>query len=414
MTIANTEPQSAFVPATEPRTHTIPFGRPMIGPEERAAVADVLASPTLTHGPKMRQFEQDFAAFTGAPRAVATSSCAAALQLGAMALGIRLGDEVVVAAQTHTATAHAIELCGARCIFADSELETGNVDPDAVEAAITPGTAAIAIVHYLGYPAAMSRILAIAKTHGVAVIEDCALAPGAMIDGTHVGLLGDVGCFSFYPVKHITTGEGGMLITRRPAVADQVERLRAFGIDRNVVDERQIPGMYDVQQLGMNCRLNEIGAAIGVEQLKKLPEFLSIRRRNFARLRNALRDVPDIRVIGADSASPAGNEEALGDDASAHACYCLSILLDEGIRAERDRIIESLGRAGIGASIYYPRPVPLMSYYRNKYDYHPDAFRNAVAISDGSIALPVGPHIGAQDVDAIAAAVRAAVAECRE
>src|SRR3989344_2185481 len=193
------------------RVRQIPFARPMIDAAEMSAVTAVLRSDTLVHGPHTEAFEQAFAAFTGAPAAVAVSSCTAAMYLAYLYLGIGLGDEVVVPAQTHTATAHAVELCGARPVFVDAEKETGNIDIAQVAKAITKKTKAIGIVHYLGMPVDMEKINRLAKKHGLLVVEDCALAVGTYYKGTHAGLLGDAGAFSFYPVKHMTTSEGGMV-----------------------------------------------------------------------------------------------------------------------------------------------------------------------------------------------------------
>ncbi|MBN1343221.1 MAG: DegT/DnrJ/EryC1/StrS family aminotransferase [Phycisphaerae bacterium] len=383
-------------------TRTIPFGRPLIDQAEKDAVLRVLDGPILTHGPLVKQFEADFAAFTGAEHAVATSSCAAALHLACLALGIGRGDEVLVSAQTHVATAHAVELVGAECVFVDSEPRTGNIDPDLIEPALTERTKAIALVHYLGFAADMDRIMPIAERHRLAVIEDCAIALGTTTGGKHVGLIGDAGCFSFYPVKAMTTGEGGMLITRRDDVARAASQYRAFGIDRNVVAERPIPGMYDVQMLGLNYRLNEIGAALGIEQLKKLPEFLRIRRRNFNALAAGLAGIEGIQVLGAD------------EPVETAGCYCLVAMLDDALRDRRIDLIEALKTRGVGTSIYYPRPVPRMTYYRDKYDTRDDDTPVAARISDASLALPVGPHVCPEDVDYMITAVAAAVEEVRK
>jgi perosamine synthetase len=397
--VAVAEERGSASVAAPPRT--IPFGRPMLDEFEKLAVLQALDAPTLTHGPLVKQFEADFAAFTGAHYAVATSSCAAALHLACLALRLAPGDEVLVSAQTHVATAHAVELCGARCVFVDSEGQTGNIDPDRIETLISPRTKAISLVHFLGFPAPMKRIMAIAERHHLAVVEDCATALGATIDGNHVGLFGDVGCFSFYPVKHITTAEGGMLITRRADIARAVSQYRAFGIDRNVVADRALPGMYDVQLLGLNYRLNEIGAAIGIEQLKKLPGFLKIRRRNFQALADALAGIENIRVLG----------YSVPVDCSA--CYCLVMMLDEPLAARRVELIRALQARGVGTSIYYPQPVPRMTYYRRKYDTPESDYAVAARLSDASVALPVGPHVSPDDIDYMIESVTAAIDEVR-
>lgn len=365
----------------------IPFGCPVIGDEEREAVAAVLSGPVLTHGPRGREFEEAFAAFTGAEHAVATSSCAAALHLAYLGLGIGPGDEVIVPAQTHVATAHVVEVCGATPVFVDSDPRTGNIDLDAAESSITPRTRALAPVHYLGLPVDMARVMEIARRHDLFVVEDCALALGATFNGVHTGLHGDVGCFSFYPVKHITTGEGGMAISRRAAVAERLSKQRAFGIDKTVVAERRHSGAYDVELLGLNYRLSEIGAAIGVEQLKKLPDFLQRRAENFAALWSGLEGLEGLELL-----DTGGTERAT----SSH--YCLTALLDDSIVERREEMIETLKQRGLGVSIYYPKPLPYTTYYQHKYGFKRGEFPVATRISSASIALPVGPHVDKEDV----------------
>lgn len=377
---------------------SIPFGRPLLGEQAGQAVLEVLESGILTHGPRVKAFEEAFRAYTGAAYAVATGSCMAAMHLAYMHLGLKPDDEVIVPAQTHIATAHAAALWGARCVFVDSEPETGNIDIDAIEARITPRTRAISVVHYLGMPVDMGRVVSLARRHGLFVLEDCALAIGSRLDGTHAGLFGDVGCFSFYPVKHITTGEGGMLITQDPAIAESISRLRAFGIDRNIVQDREVPGMYDVVSLGLNYRLNEIGAAIGLEQMRRLPDFLARRHENHEVLAAGLRDVPGVRLL----------RSSHGRFESSH--YCLAMILDRRLALHRPKIMAELKRRGVGTSVYYPRPVPLMSCYRNRYGGTAEEYPVAAEISSCSIALPVGPHIGRSEAEFMVIAVKETLA----
>jgi len=187
----------------------IPFGKPIIGEEERNAVLQVLEGPILVHGPVAKQFEADFAEFTGAPEAISVSSCTAGMHLIYHTLGYGPGDEVIVPAQTHIATAHAVELTGAKAVFVDAEPETGNIDIQAIEAAITAQTRAIAVVHYLGVPVDMAQVNEIAQRHKLFVLEDCALAPGARLDGIHMGLHADAGVFPFSQAKTSTPEEVG-------------------------------------------------------------------------------------------------------------------------------------------------------------------------------------------------------------
>ena len=367
----------------------IPFGTPMIGQEERDAVAEVLAGPILVHGPKATAFERAFAEFTCAPYAVSVSSCTAGMHLIYFALGYGRGDEVIVPAQTHIATAHAVELTGARPVFVDAESKTGNIDISKIEAAITPRTRAITVVHYLGIPVDMPAVMEIAKRHHLFVLEDCALSPGAKVDRMHTGLHGDAGVFSFYPVKHITTAEGGMVILKDAELAAQLKLKKAFGVDRTH-GERKIPGVYDTVALGFNYRMSEIHAAIGIEQIKKLPDFLVKRAENHQALAVLMADIDGISVLQA----PVGRLH------SSH--YCLAIVLNDGLASKRPMIMDSLTLRGIGSSIYYPQPVPRMTYYREKYGYNPEQFPHAARLSDLSIALPVGPHLNITDMQTIA------------
>jgi dTDP-4-amino-4,6-dideoxygalactose transaminase len=302
------------------------------------------------------------------------------------ALGYGPGDEVIVPAQTHVATAHAVELTGAKAVFVDSEMKTGNIDIDRIELSISPRTRAIAVVHYLGVPVDMARINQIAKRHNLFVLEDCALALGSAFDGIHAGLHGNAGVFSFYPVKHLTTAEGGMVITKDEALAKKVRHIRAFGVDRNHL-ERKIPGMYDSSALGFNYRMSEIHAAIGVEQLRKLPRFLSQRRRNFELLESEIGALEGVRVLP----QPI-------DQQRHSSWYCLGLLLGRHAAPRRAEIMEALTNLGVGTSVYYPQPVPRMTFYQQKYGYSSESFKNASAISDGIIALPVGPHLTEEDM----------------
>ena len=371
---------------------SIPFGKPIVGDEEQSAVRAVLEGTTYVHGPVSRKFEEDFASFTGAPYAVSVSSCTAGMHLVYFSIGLKPGDEVVVPAQTHAATAHAVELTGARAVFVDVASGSGNIDPQAVSAAITERTKAIAVVHYLGMPVDIETIAGIAREKGLFLLEDCALAVGTYSNGVHAGLHGDAGVFSFYPVKHMTTAEGGMIITGDAALTERLNLLRAFGVDRTH-GERKLPGQYDVVDLGYNYRMSELHAAIGVEQLKKVPSFLERRRSNFEKLKGGLDSVGGFRVL----------DQPENGCVNSH--YCLSLVLDDSFAALRKMIIQGLNEAGVGTSVYYPRAVPMMTYYASKYGYRHGMFPVAEEISNRSIALPVGPHLSSADMDYIVQAV---------
>ncbi len=363
----------------------IPFGRPMIGEEERQAVLDVLAGPILVHGPRAIQFEADFAAFANAPHAVSVSSCTAGMHLVWFTLGIGPGDEVIVPAMTHTATAHAVALTGATPIFVDAERSTGNIDLAVLETAITPRTRGIAIVHYLGMPVDMAPVMRIARKHHLFVMEDCALSVGAKVGRAHTGLLGDCGVFSFYPVKHMTTAEGGMIILKDAGLAEKLRLKKAFGVDRSH-GERKVPGVYDVVELGFNYRMSEIHAAIGIAQLKKVSDFIARRAENYHALVAGLASIKGITLL----------QSSTNELLSSH--YCAAVLLSDALAAKRPEIMSALATLGIGTSVYYPQPVPRMTYYARKFGWRDGSFPNAEWIADKSIALSVGPHLKVDDM----------------
>ncbi|MFQ5648575.1 MAG: DegT/DnrJ/EryC1/StrS family aminotransferase [bacterium] len=374
----------------------IKFGKPLIGQQEKDAVLAVLQGDTLVHGPRAKTFEAQFAAYTGAPHAVSVSSCTAALHLCYFYLGIGPGDEVIVPAQTHTATAHAVEFTGARPVFVDAEKNTGNIDIEQIEENISDRTRALSVVHFLGMPVDMDRVLNIAKKYDLFVVEDCALSIGATFKGTHSGLLGDAGCFSFYPVKHMTTAEGGMLITKLGQLAKKVVRQKAFGVDRTV-SERKVPGVYDVDMLGFNYRMSELHAAIGLEQIRRMDDFLRARKENYARLTAGLEQIEEISLF----------QSSHAEFESSH--YCHAVLLNGSLAGNRFEIVTALKDAGVGTSVYYPRAVPHLTYYREKHGYTDSSFPVAAWISDSSIALPVGPHLSPEDMDYVVDSLKKAI-----
>ena len=363
----------------------IPFGKPLIDKKEINLVTKVLKSGIYVHGPKSIEFEEKFKKFTKAKNAVAVSSCTAGMHLFYFSLGIGRGDEVIVPAQTHTATAHAVELAGAKPIFVDCDKTSGNIDTKLIEKKITKKTKAICVVHYLGIPVNMKDVIKIARKKKIYILEDCALSLGAKYHNTHTGLIGDAGVFSFYPVKHMTTAEGGIVITNNNKLAKKLRLKRAFGINKSY-GERKIAGFYDAVELGFNYRMSEIHAAIGLEQIKKLPSFLKKRKSNFHMYEKNIKDIKDIEILN--------NKEKF----LKKSYYCLNIVLKNKLKNKKLQIINLLKKKGIGTSIYYPQPVPRMTYYKKKYGYKNNFYKNASEISDFSISFPVGPHLSKKDV----------------
>ena len=364
----------------------LPFGKPIVSNSEFNSVIKVLKSGKYVHGNKSTDFEDSFRKFTNSKYAVSLSSCTAGMHLFYLSLGIKKGDEVIIPAQTHVATAHAIEIVGAKPIFVDCELATGNIDINQIESHITKKTKAIVVVHFIGIPVDMNKIKAIAKKYKLIVLEDCALSLGSKIGKKHVGNFGDAGVFSFYPVKHITSAEGGMLITNKKKIYNLVKSKRAFGVDKNY-NQRDFPGKYDVKNLGLNYRMSEIHAAIGLEQIKKIKNFLKLRKRNFKYLYNKLKKFNCIDIL------KNTNKSFISSN------YCMAVILKNNFFKNRTKIIKALNKNGIGTSIYYPKPVPHMNYYKKQYNLNQNKFKKASVISYQSIALSVGPHLRIKDLN---------------
>ncbi len=366
----------------------IPFGKPIITSEEKKIISKVLNSGTLVHGPKAKEFEEAFKKFTGAKDAITVSSCTAGMHLFYFSLNIGKGDEVIIPAQTHVATAHAVELTGAKPIFVDSEYPTGNINISLIEKKITKKTKAITVVHYLGNPVDVKKLKLLARKYKLYLLEDCALALGASVEKKHVGLIGDAGFFSFYPVKHITTGEGGMIILNSKKYSKLLRKKKAFGYNKSL-DQRVYPGLYDVDQLGFNYRMSELHASLGVIQIKKFNSFLRKRSFNFKYLESKIKKLKEIFIVPNLKGHISGS------------FYCFSILLSKKIASKRFKIINFLKKNNIGSSIYYPHPVPRLKFYRDKYKISKRNYEIASQFSDRIICLPIGPHVSKKDLDII-------------
>ncbi len=359
----------------------ISFGKPQITKNEINAVKKVLSGQILVHGPKTYEFENKFSRYVKSKFAISLSSCTAGLHLACLAMGLKHGDEVIVSSQTHVATAHAIEITGAKPVFIDSNLDDGNINCDLIEKKINSKTKGIMVVHYLGIPVDINKILKIKKKYNVFLIEDCALALGSKFNGKHVGLFGDFGVFSFYPVKHITTIEGGMIITNNKLFAKKLIKLKSFGYSRSF-DQRKVPGLYDVDHIGINYRMNEISATIGIEQLKKFGIFKKIRLRNFRFYEKNFKKFDKYFYIIKNT-----------DKNKICNYYSFNIVLKEKYVNKRRLILNHLQKNSVGFSIYYPGPVPLFQYYKNKYNLSLSSYQNSKYISDATISLPIAPHI---------------------
>jgi len=380
----------------------LPFALPEIGDDEIAEVVDTLKSGWVTTGPKVKRFEDDFSAFLGDPslQSMAVNSATAGLHLALEALGIGPGDEVITTTHTFTATAEVVRYLGADVVLVDIDPATLCIDPAAVEAAITPRTKAIVPVHYAGLAADMHRLLAIAKAHGLKVVEDAAHALPTTCGGALIGTLqSDVTVFSFYANKTITTGEGGMVVTRDAELAKRIKVMRLHGMSRDAFDRftATVPSWYyEIVAPGFKYNLTDIAAAMGIHQLKRLQTFQARRVQLAAQLDAALSGLP---VITPPQPQP-------GDQ---HAWHLYVLRLADSAAVDRDTLIERLFADGIGCSVHYI-PLHLQPYWRDRYALRPEQFPHSQHAYERMLSLPLYTRMTDADVQRVAAAVRRALA----
>jgi dTDP-4-amino-4,6-dideoxygalactose transaminase len=382
-----------------PSATFLPFARPDIGDEEIAEVVDTLKSGWVTTGPKSRRFEQDFSAFLGDPslHSIAVNSATAGLHLALEALGIGPGDEVITTTHTFTATAEVVRYLGADVKLVDIDPATLNIDPALIEGAITPATRAIIAVHYGGLAADMPAILGIARRHGLKVVEDAAHALPSSSAGQLVGTLGsDATVFSFYANKTITTGEGGMLVTRSPDIARRAQVMRLHGMNRDAFDRftATVPSWYyEVVAPGFKYNLTDIAAALGLQQLKKARAFQQARARIACAYSAAFAGLPLVTAPEA----PAGE---------LHAWHLYALRLGDGVAVSRDKFIEQLFDLGIGCSVHYI-PLHLHPYWRERYGLDAAMFPHSQRAYERLLSLPIYTRMTDADVQRVVGAVRA-------
>ena len=371
----------------------ITFGSPIIDAEAVAAVTRTLESCWIGTGPRVHELESEFARYVGATHALATSSCTAALHLAMVATGIGPGDEVITTPMTFCATANSIVHTGATPVFADCRRDTRNIDPAAVEAAVTPRTKAIIPVHFAGRPVDMEAILAIAKRHGLLVIEDAAHAIESATRGRKVGSIGDVTCFSFYVTKNMTTGEGGMVTTDNPELAARIKSYGLHGMSADAWSRFSDKGFkhYDVVFAGFKYNLTDLAASLGLAQLPRLAEWLERRNAVWARYDAAFADLPVTRPAPA-------------EPDTVHARHLYTLLVDDDARVTRDGFLEEMQRRRIGTGVHY-RALHVHPYYRDRWGYKPGDFPNAHAIGERTVSLPLSPKLDDGDVDRVIRAV---------
>lgn len=363
----------------------IPINKPILGREEEENVISVLRSGNLTgrvsEKGMVAEFEKLFSSFLGVRCAVAVSSGTAALHASLLALGVGPGDEVIVPSFTFSATCNVVLHVGARPVFVDIDLDTYTMNPNEVKKALTPKTKAIIPVHLYGHPADMKPIMEVAEEEKVYVIEDAAQAHGAEYDGVKVGGIGHLGCFSFYPTKIITTGEGGMVVTNDEELAEKIRIIRNQG-------EK---GDYATMLLGHNWRLPEVNAAIGVAQMRRINEFLAKRRRNANRLTELLSEVNEL-VLPFEKGKVK------------HAWNIYTVRL-RNERVRRDDVVFLLRKLGVGATVYYPIPVHRTRLYIERE--YSDVFLPSTELASKTVfSLPVHPSMTEENVETVASAVK--------
>ena len=375
----------------------IPFSLPDLGQEEVDEVADSMLHGWVTTGPKMRRFEEDFAAFIGGGvETVAVNSATAGLHLAVEAIGLAPGDEVITTPYTFTATAEVIRYLGATPIFVDIDAETFNIDPARIEEAITPRTKAIMPVHFAGLACDMKPILEIARRHDLRVIEDAAHALPASYDGVKIGALeSDATVFSFYSTKPITTGEGGMVVTRDAALAQRCRVMRLHGIDGDAFaryDSDKPAWFYEVVAPGFKYNMTDVAASMGIHQLKKVWRFQKRREEIADRYDTAFADLP----VTLPPRAP---------DGSMHARHLYVLRLTDKAPMARDAFIEAMAKQGISTSVHFI-PLFLQPYWRDTYGLREEDYPNAMACFRGAVSLPNYTRMTDRQIDRVASVTR--------
>lgn len=359
----------------------IPINLPIIGKEEIKAVTNVLKTGPLTNalglGPNVTAFEKDFAKFANVSYAVAVNTGTAALHLAVMSTGLKPGDEVILPSFTFVATAEAVIMAGGKPVFVDINPKTFNINPEKIEEKITKKTKIILPVDLFGFPADLKPIREIALSRDIYVIEDAAQAHGAKYFGKSVGFLSDATCWSFYASKNMTTGEGGIITTNNRNLVDHMKLLRTHGEKTK----------YSSITLGYNYRMTEIQAAIGLVQLKKLPDFIKKRNSNAKKLTKLLLKENRLEL-------PIDSEDLISG------WNLFTVRIKNSNEEERDRIVSNLRKNGVGAAVYYVNPIHLMPYYKKKFGKYilPETEKAAKTV----FSLPIHPDLKESQIEYIA------------
>lgn len=383
------------------RTHMLPYGKQYINQDDIDAVVSVLTSDWLTTGPKISEFERIFANTVHAKEAVAVSNGTAALHAAMYALGVKPGDEIIVPAMTFAATANCVVFQGARPVFTDVDPDTLLIDPNKIEEKITPKTKAIISVDYAGQPCDYDRLWKIADEHNLVIVDDACHAIGGSYKKRAVGTLGRLNTFSFHPVKHITTGEGGIITTESGELAKRMQLFRNHGI---TTDHRQREQMgswfYEMADLGFNYRLTDIQCALGISQLKHLPGWI-LRRQEIAKQYNAaFEQIPGVKPL-----------LVRKDVVHAYHLFVVQLDPDQLNICDRTYIFQALRAEGIGVNVHYI-PVHLHPYYQLHFGTRTGQCPVAESAYDRIISLPMFPLMTDDDVNDVIIAVDKVIQAC--
>ncbi len=377
------------------RGEMLVFGSPLIGQPEIDEVVDCLQSGWLGTGPKVARFEELFGRYVGAPHALAVNSCTAGLHLAMLAAGITPGDEVITTPMTFVATANAILHAGGVPVFVDCDRRSGLIDPEQIEKAITSRTRAVVPVHLYGRPCAMDAICRIAEQHKLLLIEDAAHAIEAVHRGRKIGTIGHLTSFSFYVTKNVVTGEGGMVTTSNPDIAEKIKVYALHGLSQDAWKRFSDEGYkhYQVVFPGFKYNMMDIQAAIGIHQLGRVEQSLVRRNEIWQRYDEAFADLP--------------LELPLPEEPdTVHARHLYAINVDnERCGMSRDEFMHRLQLLNIGTGVHY-MGVHLHRYYRERFGFRPEDFPNATWISERTVSLPLSPKLSDDDVGDVIDAVR--------
>jgi dTDP-4-amino-4,6-dideoxygalactose transaminase len=385
--------QSPQVPV-RPKDRFLVFGAPAIEEPEIEEVVDCLRSGWLGTGPKVARFEEDFRQYKSAQHSIGVNSCTAALHLSILAAGIQPGDEVITTPLTFCATVNAILHAGAQPILVDVDPHTANIDPNLIEAAITPRTKAILPVHFAGRPCEMDEIVSITKRHNLKLIEDCAHAIETEYKGRKAGTFGDFGCFSFYVTKNVVTGEGGMVVAQREEDAARIKMLALHGMSKDAWKRFGDEGYkhYYVMECGFKYNMMDLQAAIGIHQLARVESNWQRRQKIWHRYNEAFADLPLTLP-----AKPALNTR--------HAYHLYTVLIDEAKTGiSRDAFLDAMTHHNIGVGVHY-LSLPEHPYYQNTLGWQIKDYPNAMKLGRQTVSLPISPQLTSEDIEDVIKAV---------